>query len=45
VTYIGSVIALWIVIAVLFGFALGWLARGRSKGGGRSRRKKKTRFR
>ena len=27
--YIGTQIVLWIVIATLFGFAIGWLARGR----------------
>lgn len=32
--YIGSIITVWIVVAVLFGFAIGWLARGRAKGGG-----------
>lgn len=52
--YIGSIITVWIVVAVLFGFAIGWLARGRAKGGGggrsgtggKSRRKgKKVKFR
>ena len=42
--YIGSIITVWIVIAVLFGFAIGWIARGRAKGGGRTR-KKKVKFR
>ena len=41
--YIGSIIAVWIVLSVVFGFAIGWLARGRKKGGGRSK-KKKLRF-
>ena len=41
--YIGSIITLWIVLSVIFGFAIGWLARGRKKGGGRSP-KKKLRF-
>ena len=38
--YIGSIITLWIVLSVIFGFAIGWLARGRKKGGGRGRKKK-----
>ena len=38
--YIGSIISIWIVISVFFGFAIGWLARGRAKGGGRSSKKK-----
>ena len=43
--YIGSIITLWIVLSVIFGFAIGWLARGRKKGGGRTRgRKKKLKF-
>jgi hypothetical protein len=54
VAYIFSIITVWIVVAVLFGFAIGWLARGRARGGGgrggtgggRSRRKgKKVKFR
>jgi hypothetical protein len=28
-TYVGTQIGLWIIIAVMFGFAVGWLARGR----------------
>jgi hypothetical protein len=44
VAYIGSIIALWIAIAVVFGFAVGWLARGRTKSAG-GRRKKKVRYR
>jgi hypothetical protein len=43
VAYIGSIIALWIVVAVVFGFAIGWLARGRTKSS-RSSRKKRMRF-
>ena len=38
--YIGSIISIWIVVSVVFGFAIGWLARGRAKGGGRSSKKK-----
>ena len=30
--YIASQITIWIIVAVLFGFALGWLVRGRGKG-------------
>jgi hypothetical protein len=45
VAYIGSIIALWIAIAVVFGFTVGWLARGRTKSAGRSRGRKKARFR
>ena len=29
--YIGSQIVIWIVISVVFGFAMGWLVRGRGK--------------
>jgi hypothetical protein len=28
-TYVGTQIGLWIMMAVVFGFAVGWLARGR----------------
>ena len=44
-TYIASVITVWIVIAVMFGFAIGWLARGRKKTSGRRSRAKKVKFR
>lgn len=27
--YVGAQIVIWIVIATLFGFAIGWLIRGR----------------
>jgi hypothetical protein len=37
--YIGSQIVLWIVIATVFGFTIGWLARGRR--GMRSSRKRR----
>jgi uncharacterized protein YneF (UPF0154 family) len=29
VVYIGSQIVIWIVLAVVFGFIMGWLVRGR----------------
>lgn len=28
-TFIASQIAIWMLVATLFGFAVGWLARGR----------------
>lgn len=28
-TYVAQQIIIWIVLAVLFGFAVGWIARGR----------------
>jgi hypothetical protein len=28
-SYVGTQIGLWILMAVVFGFAVGWLARGR----------------
>ena len=37
--YVGTQIVLWIVIATMFGFAIGWLARGRR--GMRSARKRR----
>ncbi|MDX1450463.1 MAG: hypothetical protein R3246_15550 [Acidimicrobiia bacterium] len=36
-TFVASQIALWIVIAAAFGFAVGWLARGRRGAPRRSR--------
>jgi hypothetical protein len=44
VAYIASQIAIWIVVSVLFGFAIGWLARGRTKGI-RSPKKRTMKFR
>ncbi len=40
--YVGSQIVVWILIATMFGFAIGWLARGRR--GMRSARSRKRRF-
>jgi hypothetical protein len=37
--YVGSQIVVWILIAAMFGFAIGWLARGRR--GMRSSRKRR----
>ena len=42
--YVASQIAIWIVIAVIFGFTIGWLARGRSKGSRSPRRKGRVKF-
>ncbi|HEX9856140.1 MAG TPA: hypothetical protein VGC47_12575 [Acidimicrobiia bacterium] len=35
-TYVASQITIWIIIAVVFGFAVGWLARGRGAARARS---------
>jgi hypothetical protein len=39
-TYVASQIMLWILIATLFGFALGWMVSSRRG----SKKKKKTKF-
>ena len=38
--FVASQIAMWIVLAALFGFAVGWLARGRKAGPQRRKRRK-----
>lgn len=39
--YVGTQIVIWIVIATLFGFAIGWLARGRRGMGSRGSSKRR----
>jgi hypothetical protein len=38
-SYVASQIAIWIVLSVLFGFAVGWLARSRRDAPVRKRRR------
>ncbi len=38
-TFVASQIAIWLVVSALFGFAVGWLARGRGKESTPKRRK------
>lgn len=38
-TFVASQIAIWLVVSALFGFAVGWLARGRGKAPAPERRK------
>jgi len=38
-TLLASQIAVWLVISMLFGFAVGWLARGRGKAAAPARRR------
>ncbi len=38
-TYVASQIMIWIVIATLFGFSLGWLVRSRRGGPVKKRRR------
>lgn len=42
-TYIASQIMLWIIIATLFGFALGWMVNSR-RGSKKKAKYKKSRF-
>lgn len=37
--YVGTQIVIWVVIATLFGFAIGWLARGRRGSGSATKRR------
>jgi hypothetical protein len=37
--YVGTQIVIWVVIATLFGFAIGWLARGRRSSGSSTKRR------
>ena len=41
---IASQITVWLVIAGLFGFAVGWLARGRGRSAAAPRRRRPSRF-
>ena len=46
-TLLASQIAVWLVISALFGFAIGWLARGRGGAAAprsKRRRRKRKRF-
>lgn len=43
-TYVASQIVLWIIVATLFGFALGWMLNSR-RGSSKSKRSKKGKFR
>ncbi len=39
--FIASQITIWLVVSALFGFAVGWLARGRGRGKAPKRRRRK----
>ena len=41
-TYVASQIVLWIIIAVMFGFTLGWMVNSR-RGSGKSKKKSRMR--
>jgi hypothetical protein len=43
-TYVASQIVLWIIVATLFGFALGWMLNSR-RGSPKSKRSKKGKLR
>jgi hypothetical protein len=43
-TLLASQIAVWLVVSALFGFAVGWLARGRGKAAATPKRRKRRRF-
>ena len=37
--YVGTQIVIWLIIATLFGFAIGWLAKGRRGAGSSTKRR------
>ena len=43
-TLLASQIAVWLLVSAVFGFAVGWLARGRGRGVAAPRRRKRSRF-
>ncbi len=43
-TLLASQIAAWLLVSAVFGFAVGWLARGRGKGIAAPRRRSRKRF-
>ena len=43
-TLLASQIAVWLLVSSLFGFAVGWLARGRGKGVARPKKRSRNRF-
>lgn len=42
-TYVASQILLWIIVATVFGFAIGWMVNSR-RGAGKKRKFKNRRF-
>lgn len=40
-TYVASQIVLWIIVATIFGFVLGWMVRARSRRSGGKKRSRR----